>query len=164
MPWIEIIITNYEENRIHDIPYPTAKYIYPYTKARITTGEPLVRVGVSNVLGLAIDQHSIWNAHIQKISNKITRSLEIMNRRKWYLPQSILCTIYNSLILPHINYSILVWGFQPSRIFKLQKRAVRMIYNELLFKSLNLLKVEDIFITKAPRFYYKYSQKMTTLF
>ena len=91
---------------------------------------------------------------------------QVMNRLKRYLPQNILPTIYNSLILPHINYSILVWGFKSSRIYKLQKRAVRMIscskYNahtEPLFKSLNLLKVEDIFKIKTLKFYHKYSQK-----
>ena len=89
---------------------------------------------------------------IQKISNKISRSLGIMNRLKRYLPQNILSTIYNSLILPHTNYSILVWVFQSSRISKLQKRAVHMIscskYNahtETLFKSLNLLKIGRYF-------------------
>ena len=30
--------------------------------------------------------------------------------------------MYNSLILPHINYGILVWGHQAHCIFKLQKR------------------------------------------
>ena len=134
-------------------------------------GEPLVRVEDFNFLGLTIDQHMTWNAHIQKISNKISRSLGVMNRLKRYLPQNILRTIYNSLILPHINYSILVWGFKSSRISKLQKRAVRMIscskYNahtEPLFKSLNLLKVEDIFKIKILKFYYKYSQKTLPLY
>ena len=95
---------------------------------------------------LTIDQHMTWNAHIQKISNKISRPLGIMNRLKQYLPQNILCTIYNSLIMPHINHSILVWGFKSCQISKLQKRAVRVIssgkYNahtEPLFKSLSLL-------------------------
>ena len=44
-----------------------------------------------------------------------------------YLPQNILGIIYNSLILPHNNYSVLVWVFKSSRISKLQKSAVRTI-------------------------------------
>ena len=107
-------------------------------------GELLVRVEDFDFLGLTIDQHMTWNAHIQKISNKISRSLGIMNRLKRYLPQNILRTIYNSLSLPHINSSILVWGFKSRRISKLKKSIVRMIscseYNahtEPLYKSLN---------------------------
>ena len=60
----------------------------------------------------------------------------------------------------HIKYSILVWRFKSNRISKLQKRAVRMIscskcnaHTEPLIKSLNLLKVEDIFKMKALKFY-----------
>ena len=94
-----------------------------------------------------------------------------MNRLKWCLPQYILRTIYNSLILPHINYSILVWGFKSSRISKLPKMAVRMIYcskynahAEPLFKFLNISKVEDIFKIKALKLYYKYSQKTLPLY
>ena len=105
------------------------------------------------------------NGHIQKISNKISRSLGIMNRLKRFLPKNILRILYNSLILPHIQYSLLVWGHKSSRVFKLQKRAIRLIslskYNahtDPLFKSLNLLKMEDIFNLKALKFYYKYTK------
>ena len=129
-------------------------------------GEPLVRVEDFNLLGLTIDQHMTWNAHIQKISNKISRSWGVMNRLKRYLPHNMLRTIYNSLILPLISYSILAWGFKSSRISKFQKRTVRMTscskYNahtEPLFKSLNLFKVEHIFKIKILKFYYKYCKK-----
>jgi len=125
-------------------------------------GQNIERVTEFNFLGLTIDQHLTWNAHIQKISNKISRSIGIMNRLKRFLPQSILRTLYNSLILPHIQYSLLAWGNKSKRVFKLQKRAVRLItcskYNahtEPLFKSLNLLKLDDIMILKTLKFYYK---------
>ena len=107
-----------------------------------------------------------WNGHIKQISNNISRYLRIMNRLKRYLPPNILRTIYNSLILPHINDSILVWGFKSSRISNLKKKAVRMIYcnkydvhTEPLYKSLNLFNVEDILKIKAFKLYYTYSQK-----
>ena len=73
--------------------------------------------------------------------------------------------LYNSLILPHLQYCILSWGFKSDRIFKLQKRAVRIItcskYNahtEPLLKTLNLLKIENIIKTKALKLYYKYKR------
>ena len=73
--------------------------------------------------------------------------------------------IYNSLILPHVNYCILAWGHTCDRIIKLQKRAIRLInltsYNahtEPLLKKLNLLKVTDILQLKALTFYYKYKK------
>ena len=36
------------------------------------------RVTDFDFLGLTIDQHLTWNGHVQKISNKISRSLGIM--------------------------------------------------------------------------------------
>ena len=50
-----------------------------------------------------------------------------MNKLKFTLPQNILIDIYNSLIIPHINYCILLWGSENNQVFKLQKRAVRII-------------------------------------
>ena len=97
--------------------------INPIPKLELN-GEPLVRVEDFNFLGLTIDQHVTWNSHIQKISNKISISLGIMNRLKRYLPQNVLRTIHKGLILSHINYSIVILWFQSSRISKLQKRLL----------------------------------------
>ena len=61
------------------------------------------RVTDFNFLGLQIDQHLNWNAHIRKCSNKISRTLGVMNRLKRYLPTEILRVLYNSLVLPHLS-------------------------------------------------------------
>lgn len=71
--------------------------------------------------------------------------------------------IYNSLILSHLNYGILVWGFKHSKILKLQKKAIRSIcckkYNahtDPLFKKLKILKLNDIFTISKFKFYHKF--------
>ena len=78
------------------------------------------------------------------------------------LSQQIKTLLYNSLIVPHINYCIMAWGFQTNRIIKLQKGALRIItlsnYNshtEPLHKKLSMLKVDDI-LKLQLKFYYKY--------
>ena len=83
------------------------------------------QVRTFDFLGLLISETLDWSHHITKISNKISKVAGVMTRIKRYIPSSILRMIYNSLILPHLNYCILGWGFSNSRIFKLQKRAVR---------------------------------------
>ena len=65
------------------------------------------RVTDFNFLGLTIDRHLTWNGHVQKISNKISRPLGIMCKLKRFLPQNILRILYNSLILPHLQYCTL---------------------------------------------------------
>ena len=105
-----------------------------------------------NFLGLHFNEHMSWKTHINHISNMISRSIGALNKLKYILPPSIKIMIYNALILPRINYGLLVWGYENEKIFKLQKKAIRLIslakYNahtEPLFKTLNLLKINDIF-------------------
>ena len=112
-----------------------------------TNSEQIERVTEFNFLGLTIDEHLDWSPDIQKVSNKISRTLGIMNRLKRFLPTNILRLIYNSLILPYFQYSILTRGFKVGRLEKLQKRAVRIITNssynahtDPLFKKVNLRK------------------------
>ena len=126
-------------------------------------GQNIERVPEFNFLGLIIDEHLNWDAHIQKTSNKVSRALGIMYRLKRFIPRYILRLLYNSLILPHLQYCIMIWGYKSSRISKLQKRAIRTVCNskynahtEPLFKNSNLLKIADIFKTRIIRFYYKY--------
>ena len=94
-----------------------------------------------------------WSTHSAKIANKISRTLGIMNRLKRYLPFSAMKLMYDSLILSHLQFGITCWGFEWNRIFKLQKRALRIMTNskynahtEPLFKELEMLKVGDIFM------------------
>ena len=126
-------------------------------------GNIIKRVKEFNFLGTLFDENLTWNQHLQKIANKISRTLGMLNRLKRILPQSTLKLIYTSLVLPHLQYGILLWGFNCGRICKLQKRAMRSItcskYNAHttpIFKALLLLKVEDIFKMSLLKFHYKY--------
>ena len=125
-------------------------------------GNTIDRVSHFNFLGFVIDENLSYDQHIQGISNKISRSLGILNKLKRFLPQYVLLMLYNSLILPQLQYAILCWGFKSSRLFKLQKRAVRIItcsnYNdhtEPLFKQLNLLKLAHLYDVSKLKFYHK---------
>ena len=129
------------------------------------------RVQTFDFLGLIISETLDWSHHITKISNKISKVLGVMSRIKRYISSNILRMIYNSLILPHLYYGILAWGFSNSRISKLQKRAVRTICKEKynahtdpLFKNLSLLKVQDIFVLQCAKFYYRYKHDELPLY
>ena len=121
------------------------------------------RVTEFNFLGLTINEFMNWNSHSSKISNKISRTLGVMNRLKRYLPFSALKLMYSSLILSHLQFAITSWGFEWERLSKLQKRAIRIMTNskynahtDPLFKSLKLLKIKDIFDVQCMKFWYKF--------
>ena len=107
-----------------------------------------------------------WDAHTNALVGKISRTTGILNKLKLFLPQYILKTIYTSLILCQLNYVILAWGHNNNLVYKLQKRAVRIIscskfnaHSEPLLKQLNLLKVEDILKLQQLKFYHNLINK-----
>ena len=124
------------------------------------------RISAFNLLGITLDEHLNWNSHINVTSMKIARSVGILYKVKNILPEYILKTLYNSLVLPHLTYGILAWGNNISVLNKLQKKAIRIISNvgyrdhtEPQFKKLNILKLEDIFKTTLLKFYFNYCHK-----
>jgi Holliday junction resolvase RusA-like endonuclease len=122
---------------------------------------PISRVDNFDFLGITIDKSLTWKSHISKITSKILKAIAIMTRIKHFLPCETLKTIYNCLINCHLQYGLLLWGEKGNPIFKLQKRAVRIVgkqkYNshtEPLFKMLTLPKLQDIQKIQEWKFYY----------
>ena len=81
------------------------------------------------------------------------------------MPEKVLLQLYYSLILPYLTYSISVWGFQSESIFKLQKRAIRIITNKKynahtdpIFKNLGILKLSDLFAISHLKLFFRYQQ------
>ena len=122
-------------------------------------------------LGITIHETLNWDRYIDKIANKISRTLGVMNKLKHFLPKYTLKIMYSSLIAPHFNNNILLWGFNTHRLIKLQKRAIRIItdskYNyhtEPLLKSLNILKINDIFTIQCLKFFHNYINDRVPVF
>ena len=74
-----------------------------------------------------------------------------MTKIKRTLPSHILLNIYNALLLSNLNYGLMLRGWKSNKLFRLQKRAARIVsmskYNahtSILFKRLNLLKITDL--------------------
>ena len=96
------------------------------------------------------------------IANKISRVIGVLFRLKHVFPKEILLTLYNTLIPSYINHRLLVWGIECTQIEGLQKKAIRLVTNSSyiahttpLFVEEKLLKIQEIFKLKLPKFYYK---------
>ena len=128
---------------------PNNHYASPIVKSNdIEIG----KVNHINFLGNTLDEPLSWKFHINKIHCKISKVIGIINHLKKYIPREILKLLYDTLIIPHLNYGLLVWGHKSGRIFKVQKKAVRSLtlsrYNahtDPLFKSLKILIVQDMY-------------------
>ena len=80
--------------------------------------------------------------------------------------------IYNSLILPHYNYSLLAWGCICQNIKTLQKKAIRIVHSksliahtEPILKTMNQLKLSAMYTCHLLKLYYKlYRNSLPTYF
>ena len=114
-----------------------------------------------NFLGIIVDQHLSWKQHVDHTARKIAKISGLLHRLKRFLPQSILRSIYNCLILPHLSYGVLVWKSRAEKLVTLQKRAVRAITNskynahtEPLLKKLKLLNITHLCELQYYKFCY----------
>ena len=174
---IEQIITsiNSELNKIADwlaanklsLNFQKTKFMIFHYRQRVMPENDITCLVIEfNFLGLTVSEYMNWNSHVQKIANKISRTLGVMNRLKRYLPISAMKWMYDSLILSNLQFGITNWGFEWDRISKLQKRALRIMTNsrynahtEPLLKQLHLLNVKAIFDVQCMKIWYKFVHK-----
>lgn len=127
---------------------------------------PIQFVKEFNFLGIILNENLNWKSHINHISKKVSKVVCILHKLKHFLPKHVLFTIYSSLIVPYLNYGALIWEKNASRLYTLQKKAIRAVTNSnynahtsVLFKSLNILKLPDICELHCFTFCYKLENK-----
>ena len=127
-------------------------------------------------LGVLVDEKLSWNFHIPHVAKKIGRGIGIIARLRQYLNPNMLKNIYYCLVYSHLCYGIQVWGSAGqtalNRLMVLQKKAVRILagkqYFQIhgephgplpstdpLFKSLGLLKLNDLFKLSIANFVFE---------
>ena len=131
----------------------------------------LTRVTEAKFLGITIDENLTWKRQIDNVCKSCARSIGVLNKVKVFLPQQTLYKLYCTLILPYLNYGLLLWGdaskLYLNKVFKLQKRALRVISNssylassEPLFKKFKVLNIFNMYKKETAIFMYKYKNNM----
>ena len=126
-------------------------------------------------LGVLMDEHLNWKKQIANVTKKISRGVGILAKLRSYVDPKLLKNIYYSIVYSHLSYGVEAWGSATAsdleKILILQKKAVRIltgnkyfqIYGEVaaplprsepLFKTLEILKFEDIFKISIAKFVY----------
>ena len=133
-------------------------------------GTVLEIVSSTKFLGLTIDNKLSWKPHIDSVCRTISRNIGIINKVKYCFPTDTLLMLYSSLILPYLNYGIIVWGHTHTtfldKILLLQKKALRIIchtswraHTDILFLENNIMKIYDLFRHHLGQFMYKLENK-----
>lgn len=131
------------------------KQIKPYTPLTINS-VPINKVNTEKYLGLILDSTLTWKPHIDKIKCKLTSLLGCLRRIAKCLPITVRYTIYNSLVKPHIDYLIEVWGSayktNLNKLQILQNKIIKVLfhYNYLtpttkIYKETKLMNLSQIY-------------------
>ena len=126
-------------------------------------------------LGVLMDQHLNWKYQISNVTKKISRGVGIIAKLRNYLDPKLLINVYYCVVYSHLSYGVEAWGSacksDLNKILVLQKKAVRILsgnryfqiygeqagplpHSEPLFKSLEILKFDDIFNINIAKFVY----------
>ena len=103
------------------------------------SGTDITFVDNFNFLGIIINKHLNWTSHVDMLTAKLSKTIGILNTLKHILPINIMRPIYNSLILCHLKYGVLLWGPKLNlndRHHILHKKAVRIIKGNSYFTPL----------------------------
>ena len=132
------------------------------------------QVTETKFLGVLIDQHLSWKPHIDFVSKKISKSVGIIAKARFYLSSQTLMTLYYSLEYPFLTYCNVAWSSaycsNLNCIQLLQKRIVRLItkaHHYLantstapLFSQLKVLDIFSISSFSVATFMYSYHHNL----
>jgi hypothetical protein len=61
----------------------------------------------------------------------MNQRIGLLSRLRHFLPEKTLVIVYNSIVLPILDYSLVLWGYtynkHMNRLINLQKRSVRVM-------------------------------------
>ena len=139
---------------------------------KINKTNKIQKVDSCNYLGMIIDNKLNWKLQIDKIKKKISKTVGILYRIRYYLNKTSLKLIYNSLILSYVRYGILNYGraskvaLQPISI--LMNRGLRCInfigrrtkrISQIYFDE-KILTLQDTFQLELGKFCYKFKKDL----
>jgi hypothetical protein len=118
-------------------------------------------------LGLYLTEVVNWDVHINHVCNILNKNCYVIQSLKTVASINTLRSIYFANFHSHLRYGILFWGgdSQSTKVFKLQKKVVRLICNvkrrmscRELFRALNILLVPCVYIMESI-YYIKLNSK-----
>jgi len=108
------------------------------------------------------------------MKTQLSRACGVLSKLKHYTTPPVLKVVYNSLIHPYLNYSILKWGhasnatIQP--LIKLQNEAIKIINPtntgslEEHFQHLNILCLPKLYNLSVGKFMHSYHNKLLPIY
>ena len=144
-------------------------------KQKCLINNPMLQIRNQNItsvnntkfLGVIIENKLKWLDHVTFIKNKISKSIGIINKIRFFKNKRTLRNLYYTFVYPYLIYCIEIWGNTHdsylSPLIKLQKKAVRIITFSLLMHKIHmeniLLPICNLFIINNLHHNYDTRQK-----
>jgi hypothetical protein len=128
----------------------------PQTNIHSNINETCIPQNTSSCfLGIEIDSKLSWDAHVNELRSKLCSICFLIRVIRHTVSIDVLKSVYYGYFYSHVMYSVIFWGSSPkaTTIFKIQKRAVRLMSNapfnapcRPLFKMLCILPIPCMYI------------------
>jgi hypothetical protein len=122
----------------------------------IIKGHFIDKVKEIKFLGVLLDNKLSWFSNIQKVKNKVAKSIGLISKARKILSKPTLIVLYNTFIQPYLTYCIELWGSANETyllpLIKIQKKAIRIIssvpprtHTEPLFFKCKILNLKKLY-------------------
>ena len=123
-------------------------------------GEEIRRVDGARFLGVWVDEGLRWTGQIERVRTKVAQLLGVIGRASSVIGSQNILSLYNGLVLPHLQYCLMVWGDLKSdrnltlggSLLRHQKRFAGLVagvrgryHADPLFARHKMLKLEDLY-------------------
>ena len=123
-------------------------------------------------LGVELEEKLKFENHINNIARKISKNTGILSKLAYFVPKSVLVTLYHSLIEPYLNYCPIIFGGAYSSLIRplevAQRKSVRIIsransqaHSNPLFACLGVLKFNDLYKIQLGIYTFKNFENFT---
>lgn len=150
------------ESKTNFVQFHSAHSRVTTVKIDLKHGNNPIQNTVSNIfLGLRLNEYLDWTNQVDHICSKIRSGIYILGKLKNEVSFSVLRTVYFSHVYSHIRNNVIFWGHcsYANRVFLLQKRAIRTIYNvskitscSSLFTDFSVLTFPSVYILECILF------------
>jgi hypothetical protein len=110
---------------------------------------------VVKLLGVTFDNMLTFDMHVDEICRKAGRKLSVLGRLSTTLDVESKLILFHSFVLSHFEYCSVIWHFcsreKMKKVEKIQKQALRYVFNDYTSTYQELLKKADITLLYVQR-------------
>lgn len=108
------------------------------------SGSNIGRTDHYKYLGVILTSNLSWNAHIDHITNKASKTLGLLRKSLYMATWETKLMAYNSFVRPQLEYAAIIWNphqmYLKKSLDAVQNRAIRFILRNYTHQSITLLR------------------------